>query len=528
MATFLRWPNYNPIWLLVAIWALAGCAASPPSVAGVRSETPLATTPTVMGEATTAVPSRGEVVAATPAASMPVLVETQAAPVADADAAQPSPTHTPDEPATSEAATSKAFDKVIYLPLAYTSAPPPTPTLTATVSPTPEPTATETASPTAEPPTQEPPSPTAPPSSTVPPAPPPAPAAPPTNAPPSDPSRPSPTRVPTQAVAGAEASAPTMHLRTDLPAMSLQDWPRPANDNGRCMHFVRNQYFSEDDLHVNVQRLQQLGARWTLVVYADENIIKMAAPVFAEAGIVPVWRKMLRAHQPYYDWARDVELVKSYGLPPYFQIYNEPSLLEEWELSDSGPDVSRFTSNLIQASQDVYNAGGYVGWQFVNQEWLGHAIDEVQRRGGQRLFERFFYIPHPYGMNFPPDYTADGRGVLSYRYYADQLRQRLGFTPMMIAGEGGWKINNTESPNYPPLSDASHRDYHVELFNWFRTGVLSDGQPLPDELFAYCVWLVADRGDDNAWWDSFAGNRQGTIDAVSAMPAFQRRFSWER
>jgi hypothetical protein len=319
-----------------------------------------------------------------------------------------------------------------------------------------------------------------------------------------------------------------MHLRTDLPAMSLQDWPRPDNDNGRCMHFLRNQYFVEDELHVNVQRLQQLGARWTLVVYADENIIKMAAPVFKQAGIIPIWRKMLRAHQPYYDWARDVELVKSYGLPPYFQLYNEPSLLEEWELSDHGPNMSIFTDNLMQASQDVYNAGGYVGWQFVNQEWLDHAIDEVQRRGGQKLFERFFFIPHPYGMNFPPTYTTDGRGILSYRYYMDQLERRLGFRPMMIAGEGGWKINNTESADYPPINDESHRQYHVELFDWFRTGQLSNGYPLPDELLAYCVWLIADRGDDNAWWDSFAGNRQATIDAVTAMPPFTRRFSWER
>lgn len=321
-----------------------------------------------------------------------------------------------------------------------------------------------------------------------------------------------------------------MQLRGDLPAINLRDWPRPAGDNGRCMHFLKNQYFSEAELTLNIQRMQQLGARWALVVYADENQIKMAAPRFAEAGIIPVWRKMLRAHQRYYDWERDIKLVQSYGLPPYFQLYNEPSLREEWMdgWEGGGPDERLFLDNLMQASRDVYNAGGYVGWQFVNPGWLDAAIDEVERRQGTRLFERFFFIPHSYGENLPPAWNQDGRGALSYRYFADQLERRLGFRPMLFIGEGGWRINSEVSPDYPRINDALHRQYHVELYEWFRQGTVSDGEPLPDELFAYCVWLIAAKGDDNAWWDSFAGNRQATIDAISALPPFERRFSWQR
>ncbi len=330
---------------------------------------------------------------------------------------------------------------------------------------------------------------------------------------------PEPTRTPTE--------PPTLNLRQDLPAMTLQAWERPAGDNGRCMHWLRNQYFTEQDLNTNLPRLQQLGAKWVLVVYADENIIKMAAPRFAEAGIIPIWRRMLRPFEAYYDWQRDVELVQSYGLPPYFQIYNEPSLGQEWTDSWEGPeDEQLFLDNLMQASRDVYNAGGYVGWQFVSQTWLSHAIDEVERREGTKIFERFFFIPHSYGDNIPPNWTEDGRGVLGWRYFADQLRQRLGYVPPLIVGEGGWRINSLDEPRFPQMDEATHARYHVELFNWFRTGTLSNSDGLPDYLFAYCPWLIAEKGDDNAWWDSFAGDRLQTIQAVSSMPPFERRSSW--
>lgn len=97
----------------------------------------------------------------------------------------------------------------------------------------------------------------------------------------------------------------------------------------------------------------------------------------------------------------------------------------------------------------------------------------------------------------------------------------------MIAGEGGWMYGASDDDRFPPIDDGLHRDYHFELFNWFRTGTLSNGEPLPDYLFAFCPWLLASKMDDSAWFDSFAGNRTSTIEAVRSIPPFVRRFSWE-
>jgi hypothetical protein len=311
----------------------------------------------------------------------------------------------------------------------------------------------------------------------------------------------------------------------DWPPMTLQEWPRPANDNGLCIHNTAVAYNDEAEVDLQVSRLQALNMRWTLVHYGDELQILKAAPRYRDAGIMVVWRKNVRAYDRYYDWGRDVQLLLDLGLPPYMQLYNEPALSAEW---DGQPiDQQLFLDNFILAVEQVYNAGGYVGLQFVNDDWLIAALREIRARGGEQVFQRMFLVPHPYGLNHPPDYTADQNGVLGFLHQARLVEAEIGFVPPIIAGEGGWKWNATDDRNFPPIDAELHRDYHVELFNWFRTGVLSNGEPLPDTLFAFCPWLLSDRGDDSAWFDSFAGDRTLTIEGVKGIPLFVRRFSWE-
>jgi hypothetical protein len=317
---------------------------------------------------------------------------------------------------------------------------------------------------------------------------------------------------------------PRMNLAT-WPAMTLQDWPRPANDNGLCIHNMASAYFSDAEVDLQVSRLQDLGMRWTLVHYGDEQQMLKAAPRYRDAGIMVVWRKNVRAYDRYYDWGRDVQLLRDLGVAPYMQLYNEPELSAEWE--GKPIDQRLFLDNFISAVEQVYNAGGYVGLQFVSDDWLLAALREIKARGGEQVFQRMFLVPHPYGLNHPPNYTADPNGVLGFLHQARLVEQEIGFVPPMIAGEGGWKWNATDDRNFPAIDAALHRDYHVELFNWFRTGVLSNGDPLLDTLLAFCPWLLSDRGDDSAWYDSFAGERTLTIEGVKGIPAFVRRFSWE-
>ena len=336
-----------------------------------------------------------------------------------------------------------------------------------------------------------------------------------------------PTPGATATVGATPTRPPALQLRTDLPALALRDFPRPANDNGRCFHFLTRGYYSPRDFEIQIARLKGLQARWVLALYADENQLRLAAREFKAAGIVPVWRKTLRAHQRYLGWGRDIAILNEIGLPPYFQIYNEPEVEEEWD----GNTINReqWIANFIQAARDVYNAGGYPGLQVLDDEWGLAVIREIKARQGERMFGRMFFVPHPYGANHPPSWNQDEIGVLGFQFAARVFQSEIGFVPPFIAGEGGWKYKSDEDKRFPVVDDAIHAKYHVEVFNWFLTGKLSDGAALPDYLFAFCPWLLSGETETAAWYDSFEGNRELTIAEVKKLtPAATRKFSWDK
>lgn len=317
---------------------------------------------------------------------------------------------------------------------------------------------------------------------------------------------------------------PPLPLRDDLPPLALKDWPRPSADNGLGIHFVATGYYDGPELDKQIARMRELHLKWALVLYADENHLELAARKFKDAGIMVIWRKTLRPYQRYTGWGRDIEILNRIGMPPYLQLYNEPELPVEWEGHAVDPD--QFTANLMQSTKDVYNAGGYPGWQFVDEDSLRKAITEVYARNGAPIFRRMFFVAHAYGLNHPPDYAQDVNGVLGFRAFATIFFKRLGYVPPFVVGEGGWKIENNEDTRYPEIDDTLHRDYSLAVSDWFRTGRLSNGAPLPDYLLSFNFWMLAGADEAGAWYDSFAGDRTLTIDAFQKQPAFVRKFSW--
>lgn len=336
------------------------------------------------------------------------------------------------------------------------------------------------------------------------------------------PASPTATVVPVETI----TPAPVLPLRTDLPALALRDWPRPANDNGRCVHFLPTGYFSARDFEIQIPRMKDLQMRWVLAIYSDENQLRLAAPQFKAAGITPVWRRYLRAYQRYYAWDRDIRILKENGLPPYFQIYNEPDMEEEWD----GREVNReqWIAYFTQMAKDVYNAGGYVGLQLLDPEWVRAVLQNFKAQKGERIFGRMFFVPHPYAANHPPNYVEDEIGVLGFRIFADVFQEEIGFVPPFIAGEGAWKFKADEDNRFPAIDDKLHAKYHVELFRWFLDGKLSDGKPLPDYLFAFCPWILAGEMEGAAWYDSFEGERTLTLAEIKKIPIFTRKFSWDK
>ena len=334
----------------------------------------------------------------------------------------------------------------------------------------------------------------------------------------------SPSLTPTPGI--TNTPSPVLALRTDLPSLTLRDWPRPANDNGRCIHFLPTGYYSQRDFDIQIPRMVDLQMRWVLALYADENQLRLAARNFKAAGIVPIWRKTLDANQRYYGWGRDVQILTEVGLPPYFQIYNEPDTDHEW----NGSEVNReqWVAYFVQMAKDVYNAGGFVGLQTLDEEWIRTVLQAIKAYKGERMTSRMFFIPHPYGLNHPPNYIEDDNGVLGWRGAAEVFQQELGFVPPFIAGEGGWKFAAGEDNRFPSIDNKLHAQYHVELFRWFVDGKVSDSKALPDYFFAFCPWILAGQLEGAAWYDSFEGERTQTIADIKKIPIVTRKFSWDK
>ncbi len=319
--------------------------------------------------------------------------------------------------------------------------------------------------------------------------------------------------------------------------MRLEEFPRPANDNGLGIHF--GQDLRQTSLNTYVPKLSELGLKWCLVPHTDELQLQSAASAIWQAGVLPISRWVCQIDQSILDFARFVTVLKNLGIPPYIQVFNEPGDNREWK--SATPDFNLFVQRWIQHAGAVANAGGFPGLQVLSPDELRTVLRALKTANAGTVLDRMWFCPHPYGANHPPDYPYDTRNqqdhpgatvfddditVLAFLEFAPVFQQELGFIPPFIAGEGGWQYRNSEDTRYPAIDDHWHAVYHSTLFNAFHTGRLPNGGPLPDYLFAFCPWIFYG-GNEDAWYSWTTGTRQQTLDAVKAIPTFVRQFSWQ-
>ena len=325
------------------------------------------------------------------------------------------------------------------------------------------------------------------------------------------------------------------------PLRPLSDWPRPSGDNGWGLHFLPLAAFDEFTLDLFIYHMLELDLRWVTVYYENEPSLRLAAEKFRDAGMMVVWRPKVRPYEPYpaHLIERDLTILRQAGMPPYIQLFNEPTLGQEW---DGRPyDWNLYLRHFLDAADATYATGGYIGVQDIDPDSLARLLDVVKEQKPYLLPEMFF-IPHCYGSNHPPDYPYDvlnqatfgttieddhNASVLCFLKYADVWQDIVGFIPPMIMSESGWASNTMEDDRYPRISLEDHRDYHLAMFDWFPSGTLSNGQPLPDYLFAITPWLIGGAGqmqfEENAWFYSkLTGSKYLTIEAIRNQPPFER------
>ncbi len=281
-----------------------------------------------------------------------------------------------------------------------------------------------------------------------------------------------------------------------------------------------------------MDKLRSIDTRWTLIYAQDELQAARAARACWTAGIMPVVRVGKKVDEPC-DARTFVQVLKDIGAPPYVQIFNEPGDNREWRGGVPEDWLQVFGLNWARQAAGVVDAGGYPGLQVLDKEELNAAIDAVAEIKRTDIWERAFFCMHNYGANHPPSYPydigltvfEDFYGVLSFLAFAKWMQERIGFVLPIIGGEGGWQYGQDQDKRYPKVDQPYHAQYHKEMFEWFRTGLLSNGELLPDYLFSATPWIAAGWGADD-WWDGVLGTKTETIAAVQSIPPFVRKFSW--
>lgn len=314
----------------------------------------------------------------------------------------------------------------------------------------------------------------------------------------------------------------------------LRTYPRPAQDNGRGLHF--NIDLRDTTIANTVSHLQSINAKWTLIYAPDELQAGRAASACWDAGIMPVVRIGKKVDE-FFDPIQYVRALTNIGAPPYVQIYNEPGDDREWRNWPGDANwIGIFAQRWADKAIAVYDAGGYPGLQVLGREEFIAAVNAVRTSGRMDIFQRAFFALHNYGANHPPSYPYDAlnnttifdddTAVLVFIEYAAWMQEQIGYVLPIIGGEGGWQWAAQEDMRYPQVNQPYHANYHAEMFDWFRTNVLSNGEPMQDYLFSITPWIEGGWGADD-WWGGPAGDKTQTIAAVQALPPFTRKFSWD-
>lgn len=300
--------------------------------------------------------------------------------------------------------------------------------------------------------------------------------------------------------------------------------------NGIGMHYFSTQYTDGADFWI--PRMTELGVQAVTTLNRDLPTLQ----AFKRHGIkLVVCRPFRRWYQ---EWSNDgspVQHMQQAGYVPIVQIDNEDILSEEGDGQPYNGMVA--AANRLNAAVQVYNQGGYVGFQVMDYKDFGYTV-ELARSPEWRceeVFERCVLIPHPYGLNHPPTYQEDDSSFLGFLWWAKKAEELLGFVPPMIAGEMGWCIGASEDNRYPVVTPELHAQYAKQVFESFRTGMLPNGQPLPDYLIACCWWILGasvvhldGRYEAAAIYKADGSRLEQFVQAVKSIPPFVRKFSWDR
>lgn len=277
--------------------------------------------------------------------------------------------------------------------------------------------------------------------------------------------------------AGGEIGAP----------MALSEYPHPAGDNGRGIHWIPTVSQSPEVVDQYVNEAVAMGMKWVVFLNDGAHIgdNDYLVKKLTQADIEPVMRIYTSGVVPVEgDLKEAVEHYTQLGVH-YVQLYNEPNL--QVETNGQPADVDTYLDLWTAAAKEVIAGGGLPGFgalspqgEMDDRTFLKQALQGLKDRGQENLLNQGWLAMHNYTGPRP---LNDPDGFKRFVQYNDIINQVLGRSIPIVGTEGGTHITSavSEEQQINMVTGAYNYMRHREPYN-----------------FAYTYWIIAN-GHDSAW-----------------------------
>jgi hypothetical protein len=371
----------------------------------------------------------------------------------------------------------------------------------------------------------------------------------------------------------------------------LANYPRPANDNGRGIHWSpTNQKLPPDVVDYFIAELRQMNIKWVKFLQDDAPTVTDAYLVeqLVANDIEPIMRVYKPFNEPYQHLASLVTQAGAMGVH-YFELYNEPNVAGPaggWPEGEA-INVERMVDLWFLAAREVHAAGGRPslpplagGGTMDDMVFLRRFLDGLRARGQADLLPGSWIPVHNYFLNHPLDYPTDpvnvddvllteseivARGLTpqqvetinharsiaklprtqggfwvgntidkdsnafgKFEAYATIFYECFGYYLPVISTEGGAIIGAAEDPRYPPVREEDLVTLTLTAYH----AMLDDA---PAYFFAHTPWLLAnsagehadERFENAAWYKDREGATLAVVQALKNDPRKDGVRMWE-
>ncbi|MDM8530541.1 WD40 repeat domain-containing protein [Anaerolineales bacterium HSG25] len=322
----------------------------------------------------------------------------------------------------------------------------------------------------------------------------------------------------------------------------LDHFPRPANDNGRGVHWSHDsQRWGKPDWGFWQEQILALNIKWVKMLDTGDGSSIGLAKRLIDIGVMPVVRFYRLEPNPDPISSREIEAARQYidwGVV-YFETNNEPDLTLEWK-NKYRPDnwLEIVVDNFIFEASAIRDMGGYLLFPAFGPGGRGNPFQLIVERGRQDILDGNCGLAiHNYCLGRPLDYPNDAvnmagapltqqewveRGGMwawemdyqqvnqhrrelanphasimedstcfrAFEYFDKLVNDAVGHSIPIFTTEGGYNVGQRagttagDDPRYPKPTPEWTGRLTEDMFDYLQT----EG---PDYYFACMPWLIA-------------------------------------